>query len=57
MLKWLTYIAVVITAGTMIGDVVTFLAFFLRGDLNARFVLKVAPVLVIAGGVFAHDLD
>jgi len=55
--KWLTYIALVITASTMIGDVVTFLAYFLRGDLDVRFVLKVTTVLVIAGGVFAYYLD
>jgi hypothetical protein len=55
--KWLTYIALVITAGTMIGDVVTFLAYFLRGDLDTRFVLKVVTVLAIAGGVFAYYLD
>jgi hypothetical protein len=55
--KWLTYIALVITAGTMIGDMVTFLAYFLRGDLDTRFVLKVVTVLAIAGGVFAYYLD
>jgi hypothetical protein len=55
--KWLTYIALVITASTMIGDVVTFLAYFLRGDLDTRFVLKVLTVLIIAGGVFAYYLD
>jgi hypothetical protein len=41
----------------MIGDVVTFLAYLLRGDLDVRFVLKVVTVLVIAGGVFAYYLD
>jgi membrane protein YqaA with SNARE-associated domain len=55
--KWLTYIALVITASTVIGDVVTFLAYFLRGDLDTRFVLKVVTVPVIAGGVFAYYLD
>ncbi len=55
--KWLTYIALVITASTMIVDVVTFLAYFLRGDLSPRFVLKIVTVLVIAGGVFAYYLD
>ena len=55
--KWLTYIALVITASTMITDVVTFLAYFLRGDLSTRFVLKVVTVLVIAGGVFAYYVD
>jgi hypothetical protein len=55
--KWLTYIALVITASTLIGDVVTFLAYFLRGDLDTRFILKVVTVLAIAGGVFAYYLD
>ena len=55
--KWLTYIALVITASTMIADIVTFLAYFLRGDLSTRFALKVVTVLVIAAGVFAYYLD
>ena len=55
--KWLTYIALVLTASTVIGDLVTFLAYFLRGDLDIRFVLKVITVFVIAGGVFAYYLD
>ncbi|HTS76520.1 MAG TPA: DUF5671 domain-containing protein [Bryobacteraceae bacterium] len=55
--KWLTYIALVITASTMIGDLVTFLAYLLRGDLDTRFILKTVTVFVIAGGVFAYYLD
>lgn len=55
--KWLTYIALVITASTMICNVVTFLAYLLRGDLDTRFVLKVVTVLAIAGGVFGYYLD
>lgn len=55
--KWLTYIALVITASTMICDVVAFLQYFLRGDLNIRFVLKVLVVLVIASGVFTYYFD
>ncbi len=55
--KWLTYIALVITASTMITDLVTFLEYLLRGDLSTKFVLKVLVVLVIAGGVFAYYLD
>src|SRR2546422_4461891 len=34
--KWLTYIALLITAGALIGDVITFLAYFLRGELSVR---------------------
>lgn len=55
--KWLTYLALVITASCMIADIVTFLAYFLRGDLSTRFVLKVLTVLIIAGGIFAYYLD
>jgi hypothetical protein len=54
--KWLTYIALLIASGTAIGDLVTFLTYFLRGDLTIRFVLKVLTVLVIAAGVFAYYL-
>jgi len=50
--KWLTYIALLIAAGVVVGDLITFLTYFLRGELTARFVAKVATVLLIAGGVF-----
>jgi hypothetical protein len=55
--KWLTWLALVVTASTMIGDIVMFLAYFLRGDLDTRFVLEVLTVLVIAGGIFAYYVD
>jgi hypothetical protein len=54
--KWLTYIALLIAAAAVIGDLVTFLSYFLRGDLTTRFLLKVLTVLVIAAGVFAYYL-
>lgn len=54
--KWLTYIALLIAAGVMIGDVVTFLAYYLRGDLTSRFVAKVAVTLLISTGVFWYYL-
>lgn len=50
--KWLTYIALLIAAGVVVGDLITFLTFFLRGELTSRFIAKVAVVLVIAGGIF-----
>lgn len=50
--KWLTYIALLIAAGVGIGDLIAFLTYLLRGELTARFVSKVAVVLVLAGGVF-----
>ncbi len=54
--KWLTYIALLITAGIVIGDLITFLTFFLRGELTARFVLKSLTVLIIAGSIFWYYL-
>jgi hypothetical protein len=54
--KWLTYIALLIAAGVIIGDVVTFLAFYLRGELTSRFIAKVAVTLLISGGVFWYYL-
>jgi len=54
--KWLTYIALLLAAGVMTGDIVTFLAFYLRGEVTARFVAKVAVTLVISSGVFWYYL-
>ncbi len=40
----------------MIADIGTFLANFLRGDLDTPFVLKVITVLVISGGVLTISI-
>ena len=50
--KWLTYIALLFAAGCVVGDLITFLTYFLRGELTSRFVAKVIVVLVISGGIF-----
>lgn len=52
--KWLTYVALFFAAGTVIGDLITFLTWLLDGDITVRFVLKTLTVLVIAGGVFTY---
>jgi hypothetical protein len=54
--KWLTYIALLIAAGSAIGDLITFLTSLLQGELTVRFVLKVLTVFAIAGGVFWYYL-
>jgi Domain of unknown function (DUF5671) len=54
--KWLTYIALFVAASVVVGDLITFLTYFLRGELTARFATKVADVLVIAGGIFWYYL-
>jgi hypothetical protein len=50
--KWLTYIALLIASIIVVSDLITFLTYFLRGELTSRFTTKVITVLVIAGGVF-----
>lgn len=55
--RWLTYIALLIAAGAVIGDLIAFLTYFLQGDLTARFVLKVLTVLIVAGSVFWYYLS
>jgi hypothetical protein len=52
--KWLTYIALLGTAGAMICDLICFLDYFLAGELTMRFVLKAATVMAISAAVFAY---
>lgn len=54
--KWLTYIALLIAAGTVVFDLIAFLTYFLRGELTARFVARIITALVIAGGIFWYYL-
>lgn len=54
--KWLTYIALVITAVTLLSDAVWFLSTFLGGDLTARFAWKAVVLFVVAAGVFWYYL-
>lgn len=54
--KWLTYLALLGTAGAVIGDLILFLGNFLLGELSARFLVKEAIVLAICGGIFAYYL-
>jgi hypothetical protein len=52
--KWLTWLALLLAAAIVIGDLIAVLAFFLRGELSTRFILKAAVVLVLAGGSFLY---
>jgi hypothetical protein len=54
--RWLTYITLAIASGVLIGDFITLVYNVLAGELSARFLLKVATVAVIAGGVFFYYL-
>jgi hypothetical protein len=52
--KWLTYFALLIAAGVVIGDLITFVAYLLSGGVTVRFAAKVVVVLILAGGVFSY---
>jgi hypothetical protein len=54
--KWLTNLALVIAAVIVVGDLVSFVATFLQGDLTARFAADVLVVFVLASGVFGYYL-
>src|SRR5581483_7793686 len=49
-----SWIALLTTAVTMLGDFIWFVAYFLTGDLMVRFVLKFAAVFVIARAIFSY---
>jgi hypothetical protein len=52
--KWLTYMALVGAAGFFMGDLITALAYLLRGELTFRFLTKSLVVLALSGGVFFY---
>lgn len=54
--KWLTYLVLFFSAGTIIGDLIALMNNFLNGDLPERFLLKVLIVLVIASSIFGYYL-
>jgi type II secretory pathway pseudopilin PulG len=51
--KWLAYLALLVSAGIIVGDLITALFFYLGGEISARFFLKVIVLLVIAGAIFS----
>lgn len=54
--KWLTYIALLLTAGAMICDLIWFFDYFLTGELTVRFLLKALTVMLICGAIFLYYL-
>lgn len=55
--KWLTYLTVFVAGAFLVGDAATLVYNALGGELTIRFVLKVATVAVIAGGIFTYFLS
>jgi hypothetical protein len=52
--KWLTYIALVVTATICMGDAIWFLQGFLTGEVTMRFTLHVTTLATIGGGIFGY---
>jgi hypothetical protein len=52
--KWLTYLALFVTASTLIGDFSSLIYNLLGGELATPFLLKSATVAIISGGVFGY---
>jgi hypothetical protein len=50
--RWLTWTALLIAAGIVIGDVIAVLAALLRGETTVRFLLKASIVFAVAAGIF-----
>jgi hypothetical protein len=54
--KWLTWIALLLTAGGLIGDLIWFLDCFLTGELTLRFILKAGVVFILCAAIFTYYL-
>ncbi len=52
--KWLTYMALVIAACIVMGDLITALAYLPHGEWTSRFLAKSSIVLLLAGGVSCY---
>lgn len=50
--KWLTYLVLLVTAVTIVGDLITVVFTMLQGEITARFFLKALTILAIAGAIF-----
>jgi hypothetical protein len=54
--RWLTYLTLFVTAGVLIGDLITLVYNVLGGELTIRFFLKVLTVATISGTIFGYYL-
>jgi hypothetical protein len=50
--KWMTYIALLLAAGTLLGDLIATIYALLTGDFTTQFILKAGIVGLVAGGIF-----
>jgi len=54
--RWLTYLALVLAALTVLADAIWFVTSLLQGELTVRFILDSLVLLILGGGVFAYYL-
>lgn len=54
--RWALFLTVFLAGAAVIGDLITLINYFLGGEITTRFILKVAVLLLVAGGVFLHFL-
>ena len=54
--KWLTYLALFVSALVFCGDAAYVIYSFLTGEITLRFILKALTVACVAGGIFAFYL-
>lgn len=55
--KWLTYLTLFVAGVFLVGDAATLVYNALGGELTIRFILKVATIAFIAGGIFTFFLS
>ena len=55
--KWLTYLTLFVAGVSLVGDATALVYNVLGGELTVRFLLKVATIAIIAGGIFAFFLN
>jgi hypothetical protein len=54
--KWLTYLTLFAAGAFLVGDAATLVYNLLGGEFTIRFVLKVATIALLAGGIFIFFL-
>jgi hypothetical protein len=52
--RWLSFLSLFVGAVTIMGDVITVVYYLVEGDLTVRFLLKVAALFVVTGGIFIY---
>lgn len=54
--KWLTYLTLFVASVSLASDLMVLVYNLLGGELTVRFLLKIATVAIIAGGIFLYFL-